>query len=96
MEDVQGFIQRSREEAAGKIAMLTEERERLRERLRKVEAALTKWSAVNEALQRGNVAEAGPQELLPVEPSLTPGVLRPGEEVPPSPEDVAPPSSPAP
>jgi hypothetical protein len=91
------------------MARLTEERDRLREKLRKVEAALAKWSAVNEALQRGNAAESGPQELLPVEPSLTPGVvhpgdepsltpdiLRPGEEVPPSPEDVAPPPSPAP
>lgn len=95
MEDVDGFIQRSREEAAGKIATLTEERERLRERLRKVEAALAKWSAVNEALERGDTAEVGPQELLPVEPSLETGDLPPVKPVPP-PGVVVPPAIPTP
>jgi hypothetical protein len=91
MQVVEDFVQRGRETAAQHVASLTEERDRLRARLERVEAALQRWDAVNQALgvpTPDPAADAPP----PNEPAEVPAP--PAEEEPsPAPAADAPPPS---
>src|SRR4051794_30673321 len=83
MQAVEAFVQRNRKEADEAIKTLTQERDSLRERLQKVEAALGRWKAVAGALEQRQVAD----------PSLPP--LDDAPETP-QPADIIPPTVPAP
>ena len=52
MQVVDAFVERNRKEAEDSIDKLTKEAETLRARLQRVEAALERWKAVEDALKR--------------------------------------------
>jgi hypothetical protein len=72
MQAVEAFVQRNRKEADEAIKALTQERDSLRARLQKVEAALGRWKVVASALEQRQVAD-------PLLPSLddAPGPTQP-------------------
>jgi hypothetical protein len=72
IQAVEAFVQRNRKEADEAIKALTQERDSLRARLQKVEAALGRWKAVAGALEQRQVAD-------PLLPSLddAPGTTQP-------------------
>jgi hypothetical protein len=69
MQAVKAFVQRNRKEADEAIKTLTQERDSLRERLQKVEAALGRWKAVAGALEQSQATAAQPVQADAVEPA---------------------------
>ena len=90
MQAVEAFVQRNRKEADEAIKTLTQERDSLRARLQKVEAALGRWKAVAGALERSQTEVVESTEPQPDTPNLQP---TPGT---PQPADIIPPTVPAP
>jgi hypothetical protein len=86
MQAVEAFLQRNRKEADEAIKALTQERDSLRARLQKVEAALGRWKAVAGALEHRQVDE-------PPIPPLPPEDNAPGT---PQPANIIAPTVPAP
>jgi hypothetical protein len=69
MQAVEAFVQRNRKEADEAIKTLTQERDSLRARLQKVEAALGRWKAVAGALEQSQATAAQPAQAEAVEPA---------------------------
>jgi hypothetical protein len=69
MQAVEAFVQRNRKEADEAIKALTQERDSLRARLQKVEAALGRWKAVAGALEQSQATAAQPVQADAVEPA---------------------------
>ena len=59
MQVVEAFVARNRKEAEDSIQALTQEAETLRARLQKVEAALERWKAVDNALKQAPAGATG-------------------------------------
>lgn len=86
---VEAFVERSRQEAKAACDALAAERDALRERLAKVEAALARWQALAEAIERSQVepvADASAPRFEAAEPE--------GPKPEPVPEDLEAPPSP--
>jgi hypothetical protein len=90
MQAVEAFVQRNRKEADEAIKALTQERDSLRARLQKVEAALGRWKAVAGALERSQTEVVESTEPQPDTRDLR---STPGD---PQPSDIIPPTVPAP
>jgi hypothetical protein len=67
VQAVEAFVQRNRKEADDAIMTLTQERDSLRARLQKVEAALGRWKAVAGALERSQAEVAETPDLAPAD-----------------------------
>ncbi len=70
----QDFVQQNQKLAESQLKVLKDEAEKLRARLRKVEAGIKRWEALKQALEKSQTAAAATRN----EPAVIPGVVVPG------------------